>query len=82
MVDINNWNKMWMKGNKSRDLYKIDPQLHKKILHDKITEKYRLDQDNISDQINKGIYNFTNKFIKNKLGKHNRKKCMYYFLGS
>ena len=45
MVDINNSNKMWIKADKSRNLYKIDPIQYKKILHDKVTEKYKLDQD-------------------------------------
>ena len=62
---------MWIKDDKSRNLYKIDPLLYKKILHDKITEKYKL---YIIDQINNDTYNFTNKLnIKNKLNKVNRK---------
>ena len=54
---------MWIKANKSGNLYKIDPPLYEKILHDKITEKYKLDQDNIIDQINQDSYIFTNKLI-------------------
>ena len=75
MVDINYLNKMWIKADKSRNLYKTDPPQYKKILH-KITVKYKLDQDNNVDQINKYTYNFTNKLnIKNKLGNLNRKKA-------
>ena len=29
---------MWIKADKSRNLYKIDPPQYKKILHDEITE--------------------------------------------
>ena len=80
MVDFNKSNKMWIKADKSRNLYKIDPPQYRKILHDKITGKYKLDQNNIVDQINKDTNNFTNKLnIKNKLNKLNRKKCTYYF---
>ena len=80
MINRNNLNKMWIKADKSRNLYKIDPLLYKKILHDKITEKYKSDQDNIIDQINKDTYNFTNKLnIKNKLGKLNRKNAYIIF---
>ena len=31
---------MWIKADESRNLYKIDPPIYKKILDDKITEKY------------------------------------------
>ena len=80
MVDINNSNKMWIKADKSRNLYKTDPPLYKKILHNKITEKYKLNQDNIIDQTNKDSYLFTYKLnIKNKLGKLNRKDACIIF---
>ena len=79
VVDINNSNKMWIKADKSRNLYKIDPIQYKKISN-KITEKYKLDQNNIIDQINKDTYNFTNKLnIKNKIGKLNRKIAYIIF---
>ena len=58
---------MWIKADKSRNQYKINPPQYKEILH-KITKKYKSDQNNIVDQINKYSYNFTN-----KLGKLNRK---------
>ena len=48
------------KADKSRNLYRIDPLLFSEILH-KITEKYKLDQNNMVDQINKDTSNFTNK---------------------
>ena len=55
-------------------IYTIDPLLYRKILHDKITEKCKLDHDNVVDQIYKDTYNFTEKLnTKNKLGKLNRK---------
>ena len=83
VVDINKLEKMWIKTDKSRNLHKIDQLLYKKILHDKITEKYKLDQNNIVNQINKDTYNFTNKLnIENKLSKRNRKKGIYYSKGS
>ena len=61
VVDINKSNKMWIKADKSRSQYKIDPPQYQKILHDKITEKYELDKDNIIDQNNKDTYNFPNR---------------------
>ena len=49
---------MWIKADKSRNLYKIDPPRDKKILQNKKkSEKYKLDLDNIINQINK--YNQT-----------------------
>ena len=65
---------MCIKAGKSSNLYRIDPSLYEKILHNKITEKHKLDRDYIINQINKGTYNFINKFnIKNQSGKRNRK---------
>ena len=62
IVDINNSGKMWIKADQYR-----------KILHN-ITEKHKLNQNNIFDQINQDTYNLRNKFnIKNKLSKLNRK---------
>ena len=52
-MDINNSNEMWIKANKSRNRYKIDPL--------QITEKFKFDQNNIVDQINKDTCLFTNK---------------------
>ena len=49
VVDINNSNKMWIRADKSRNLYKIDPPQYRKILHNKILEKYKLNQNNIVD---------------------------------
>ena len=80
VVDINNLNKMWIEADKSRNIYKNDLPLYRKILHDKITEKCKLDQNNIVDQINKDTCNFTKKInVENRLSKLNRKKCIYYF---
>ena len=46
-----------------------------KIFYDEITEKYKLDQDNIIYLIIKDTYNLTNKLnITNKLVRLNRKK--------
>ena len=42
---------------KSRNLYKIDLPQYKKILHNKVTEKYKLDYDNTDCQINYDTYN-------------------------
>ena len=52
VVDINNLNKTWIKADKSWNLYKIESPQYKKIWHNKITEMYNLDQNNIVDQIN------------------------------
>ena len=35
VVDIKNSNKMWIKADKSRNLYKTDSSLYKKILHNR-----------------------------------------------
>ena len=62
VIDITFSNKIRIKADKSRNQYKIDPPLY-----DKITEKYKWDQDNIIDETNKDTHIFTNKLnIKNK----------------
>ena len=58
---------MWIKADKSRNLYKINSLQYIKILH-KIREKYKLDYDDIKCQFN-DTYKLANKLnIKNKLG--------------
>ncbi len=57
---------MWIKADKSRNIYKIDPSQYNNILKNKKTEKYKLDQDDINYQINKDASEFSNKLnIKN-----------------
>ena len=55
---------MWIKANKSRNLYKINPLQYIKILQNKITEKYKLDYDNTECQINNDTYKLTNSISK------------------
>ena len=50
------------------------------VLKNKITEKYKLDHDDIDYQINKDTFEFANKLnIKSKLGKINRKNAYIPF---
>ena len=71
---------MKTKEKKSLSWYKIDPPLNKNILHDKITEKNKSDQDYNIDRINKDSYLFTKKHnVKNKLGELNRKDSYFIF---
>ena len=80
MVDPNKSKKIWIRADKSRNIYKIDLTQYRKILHNKITEKYKLDHDVIDYQINRDTYDFTNKLdIENKLGKLNRKNAYIIF---
>ena len=63
VVDIYISNKMWIKVDKSRNLCNIDSPLYMKILHDKLTEKYKLDQNYLVNKIIKYSYIFRNKII-------------------
>ena len=45
-----------MRADKSKNMYKIEPSKYQEILNNKITDNYKIDNDNTIDQINKDTY--------------------------
>ena len=75
-----NKKKMRIKTDKSGNIYKIDPPLYEKILHNKIAGKYKLDYKRTDCQIDNDTYKLTNKFnIKNKRSARKRKSANIFF---
>lgn len=69
---------MWIKADKWRNIYKISPSNYHKILLDKITNTYKLDNNNNTILlINRDIANFANEFCTaDRIGKIYKKKCI------
>ena len=44
---------IWVRADKSRNMYKVEPSKYQEILNNKITDDYKIDKDNTIDQINK-----------------------------
>ena len=55
---MNKSNMIWIKADKSRNIYKISPSKYNKILHDKMN---KIDNMNTVNKINKDTIKFTNK---------------------
>ena len=53
--------KIFVKADKSRNIYRITPELYKKLLRENITKTYKLDTLNTEKQINNEAYNITQK---------------------
>ena len=41
---------IWVRAEKSRNMYKIQPSKYKEILNNEITDNYKIDKDNTIDQ--------------------------------
>ena len=68
-----------IKADKSRNIYKISP-LEYKILHNKIMEMYKIDNEDTINQINEDTTKFANKLnIKDKLEKKDEKNAYILF---
>ena len=62
--DIHEMNKsdmIWIRIDKSRNIYKISPSEYNRIFHNKITETYKIDNYDTINQINKDITRIANK---------------------
>ena len=71
---------IWIQTDKPRNIYKISPSKYNKILHNEITEMYKIDKKDTVNKINKDTARFANKLnIKDKRGKLNEKKNAYIF---
>ena len=73
---------IWIKIDKSKNIYKIEPSEFNKILRDKITEAYKVDNinNNTINYINNDAARLTIKLkIRDKLGKLNSKNAYILF---
>ena len=71
---------IWVKADKSRNMYKVEPSKYQEILNNKITDNYKIDKDNTIDQINKDTCNFASKqHINDRLGKFQKKDAYILF---
>ena len=69
-----------IKADKSRNIYKIESSEYNKILHNKITETNKIDNDNTINHINNDTARLANKLkIKDNLGKLNSKNAYILF---
>ena len=71
---------IWVRADKSRNMYKIEPSKYQEILNNKITDDYKIDKDNTIDQINKDTCNYASKLhINDRLGKFQKKDAYILF---
>ena len=71
---------IWLRADKSRNMYKVEPSKYQEILNNKITDDYKIDKDNTIDQINKDTCNFSRKLhINDRLGKFQKKDAYILF---
>ena len=69
---------IWVRADKSRNMYKVEPSKFQEILNNKITDNYKIDKDNTIDQINKDTCNFASKLhINDRLGKFQKERCLH-----
>ena len=52
---------IWVRADKSKNMYKMKPSKYQEILKNKITDNYEIDYNNTIDQINKDTCNFSSK---------------------
>ncbi len=50
---------IWVRSDKSKNIYKIEPSKYQEILKSKITNNYKIDHNNTIEQIDKD----TSKFV-------------------
>ena len=69
--------KIWVKADRSKNIYQVTPYEYEQILNNKITESYRIDHCSIPALINKDTAKFASKLqIVDRLGKIDE-KCPY-----
>ena len=68
--EIKTSNCIWVRADKSKNMYKIKPSKYQEILKNKITDNYKIDYNNTIDQIIKDTCSFASKLhIDDRLGK-------------
>ena len=68
--EITSSNCIWVRADKSKNMYKIKPSKYHEFLRNKITDNYKTDYNDTIDQINNDTCKFASKLhIEDKLGK-------------
>ena len=71
---------IWVRDDKSRNMYKDEPSKYQEILNKKIMDNYKIDKDNTIDKINKDTCNFASKLhLNDRLGKFQKKDAYILF---
>ena len=72
--------KIWVRSNKSNNIYQVSPHEYERILNDKITESYKLDHKDAITQINRDTAKFAQKVnMIDRLGKLDEKSAYILF---
>ena len=72
--------KIWVRSDKSNNIYQVNPYEYERILNDKITESYKLDHNDMITQINRDTAKFTWKMnMIDSLGKMEEKSAYLLF---
>ena len=75
--EIRSSNCIWVRADKSKNMYKIKLSKYQEILKNKITDNYKRDYNNTIDQINNDTYRFANKLhTEDRLGKF-KNRCVH-----
>ena len=71
---------IWVRSDKSKNIYKIKPSKYQEILKSKITNNYKIDYNNTIEQINKDTSKFASRLqIEDRLGKFKKKEAYILF---
>ena len=77
---INKSSKVWVRSDKSNNIYQVSPHEYERILNDKITESYKLDHSDTVTQINWDTAKFAQKVnMIDRLGKLEEKSAYILF---
>ena len=78
--EVKKSNYIWVKSDKSKNIYKIKPSKYQEILKSNITNNYEIDYNNTIEQINKDTSNFASRLqIEDRLGKFIKKDAYILF---
>ena len=78
--EVKKSNYIWVKSDKSKNIYKIKPSKYQEILKSNITNNYKIDYNNTIEQINKDTSNFASRLqIEDRLGKFKKKDAYILF---
>ena len=73
--EVKTSNYIWVRSDKSINIYKIKPSKYQEILRSKITNNYKIDYNNTIEQIDKDTSKFASRLqIEDRLGKFKKKE--------
>ena len=71
---------IWVRSDKSKNIYKIKPSKYQEILKSQITNNYKIDYNNTIEQIDKDTSKFASRLqIEERLGKFKKKEAYILF---